>query len=399
MFNCRFRKSGTENELNKDIVTPFRDDVQLTVNEYRAKIYEIMSTNKSSASGGATTTGQQKSQGTFRTKTKKFISASATKTSSSSSTANGAHVVVAAAANEADKGQQQQQRIRQLMENCTCPFERVAKSSSTTNVYKLEAANATKMRNKVGSSMPSVADAAHFKTAPRAVTTTHPPSNGVILPRGGHDVQVVPTRLVAGGSYNNTINNNNNNKNQKTERGRGVGLEGLPQRCYETRLKVLEEKIRRHKQEMNDFIRVGNNNSKFPPKQAEVNKQQGTQQAASLLMRNSSRLGLGSRIESKLSCSSSSSTSNQSLPTKGNHFQQSSHGSSGMDCRKPAFRCGCKPSSSAVVARKVVGGGGAGGGTNGKLFSKSPSSSMAGFGVISASDLYKLRSTEIISHN
>lgn len=369
--------------------------MQLTVNEYRAKIYEIMSSTGGGGGSAATTTstGQQKSQGTFRTKTKKFMSA--TKTSSSSKT-NGAHVVVATAANEADKGQQ---RIRQLMENCTCPFERLAKS--TTNVYRLDAA--TKMRNKVVGSMPSVADAAHFKTAPRAVSTQPPLSSngGVILPRST-EVQLVPTRLVAGGgSYNNNSNNHNNN-NQKTEQERGGvrGKEGLPQRCYETRLKVLEEKIRRHKQEMNDFIRVGNNNFKFPPKQAaEVNKQ-----PPGLLMRSTSRFGGlgGGRIESKLSCSSSSSTSNQSLPMKGSHFQQhqqSSHGSSsnssGMDCRKPAFRCGCKPGSGAVVARKVVGGGG----TNGKLFSKSPSSSMAGFGVISASDLYKLRSTEIISHN
>lgn len=41
-FN-RFRNSTPELELKADIVPPFRDDIQLTVSEYRSKLYEIMS--------------------------------------------------------------------------------------------------------------------------------------------------------------------------------------------------------------------------------------------------------------------------------------------------------------------------------------------------------------------
>lgn len=43
LFN-RFRNSAPELELDCDIVPPFRDDIQLTVSEYRSKLYEIMST-------------------------------------------------------------------------------------------------------------------------------------------------------------------------------------------------------------------------------------------------------------------------------------------------------------------------------------------------------------------
>lgn len=42
----RFRDSSTEIELKADIVPPFRDDIQLTVSEYRSKLYEIMSTTE-----------------------------------------------------------------------------------------------------------------------------------------------------------------------------------------------------------------------------------------------------------------------------------------------------------------------------------------------------------------
>ena len=39
----RFRNTQSEEELTCDIVPPFRDDVQLSVVEYRSKLYEIMS--------------------------------------------------------------------------------------------------------------------------------------------------------------------------------------------------------------------------------------------------------------------------------------------------------------------------------------------------------------------
>uniref|UniRef100_A0A1B0EXK8 Mitogen-activated protein kinase n=1 Tax=Lutzomyia longipalpis TaxID=7200 RepID=A0A1B0EXK8_LUTLO len=38
----RFRKSIDEPELTKNILPPFRDDIQLSVNEYRSKLYELM---------------------------------------------------------------------------------------------------------------------------------------------------------------------------------------------------------------------------------------------------------------------------------------------------------------------------------------------------------------------
>lgn len=45
-YVCRFRNTSPECELNADIVPPFRDDVQLTVSEYRSKLYEIMSAHE-----------------------------------------------------------------------------------------------------------------------------------------------------------------------------------------------------------------------------------------------------------------------------------------------------------------------------------------------------------------
>lgn len=46
MIILRFRNTSPECELNADIVPPFRDDVQLTVSEYRSKLYEIMSAHE-----------------------------------------------------------------------------------------------------------------------------------------------------------------------------------------------------------------------------------------------------------------------------------------------------------------------------------------------------------------
>lgn len=45
----RFRNTSPELELDTDIVPPFRDDVQLTVSEYRSKLYEIMAMTDKSA--------------------------------------------------------------------------------------------------------------------------------------------------------------------------------------------------------------------------------------------------------------------------------------------------------------------------------------------------------------
>lgn len=46
LYIYRFRNTSPECELNADIVPPFRDDVQLTVSEYRSKLYEIMSAHE-----------------------------------------------------------------------------------------------------------------------------------------------------------------------------------------------------------------------------------------------------------------------------------------------------------------------------------------------------------------
>lgn len=42
----RFRNSSPELELKSDIIPFFRDDIQLTVSEYRSKLYEIMSSTE-----------------------------------------------------------------------------------------------------------------------------------------------------------------------------------------------------------------------------------------------------------------------------------------------------------------------------------------------------------------
>lgn len=42
MLYYRFRNSIPEIELKVDILPPFRDDVRLSVPEYRAKLYEIV---------------------------------------------------------------------------------------------------------------------------------------------------------------------------------------------------------------------------------------------------------------------------------------------------------------------------------------------------------------------
>lgn len=423
--------------------------MQLTVNEYRAKIYEIMSTtganNSNGTAGGAGVNQRaQVASAAFKQKTKKFMSAN------KGMTTNGHGV---------DEGEKGQQRIIQLMDNCNCPFERLTKSSM--NHYKLDGvtekeqsqqnvgvpyinnkgklhqqpsrshgcdgpklAYGARMRNKV-SCMPAVAEAANNKALTNKVGSRVPPAqlllataqpaNGTILPRSGDVMRM---------NMNNTRNSTHHQQHQQQQqtynrvdqergggRGRATGQtsevaggSAMPQRCYENRLKVLEEKIRRHKQEMTDFLRVGNNNKKLAAIQAAA----ANKPVQAVVLQNG-RLGDsligggGRRIESKLSCSSSSttSTSNQSLK------QQQQHRPISQAERKPAFRCGCTPNGTAVngLSRSSVVGGG-----SGSLFVKSSSaaaaaggsattSMKAGFGVISATDLYKLRSSEIINQS
>lgn len=420
---------------------PFRDDIQLTVNEYRAKIYEIMSTSRAekATNGVATAGGGGKGApvGAFKAKTKKFISAN-----NKLVTTNGEGAM--------EKGPYQH-RLNPPQDNCSCPLERMA------NGYKLEAelngnnknnklqqpslTNGGRVRNKV-SCMPPVAEA----TAAAAATVPSKSKlgasrvsaaqlllssssalaaagggggNGVILPRSCD---------VARMNMNNGRNSTHHqpaaayaNNTEHGERGAGRGrtvmggggngghsseASAMPQRCYENRLKVLEEKIRRHKQEMSDFLRVGNNNRKLASIQAAAANKQPVQAVVMQNGRLSDALlggggggGGGKRIESKLSCSSSSttSTSNQSLK----QISQS--------VERPAFRCGCKPNATASSGLSRNGGGG------GKLFPKSAAAGVgggggggrggptpavgSGFGVISASDLYKLRSSEIINQS
>ena len=38
---CRFHNSADEISLNFDVVPPLSDDVQLTVDQYRSKLYEV----------------------------------------------------------------------------------------------------------------------------------------------------------------------------------------------------------------------------------------------------------------------------------------------------------------------------------------------------------------------
>lgn len=47
----RFRNASPESELHSDIVPPFRDDVQLSVSEYRSKLYELMSSREKISCG------------------------------------------------------------------------------------------------------------------------------------------------------------------------------------------------------------------------------------------------------------------------------------------------------------------------------------------------------------
>lgn len=42
----RFRNTCKETELTIDIVPPFRDDVKLSVSDYRSKLYEMMASNE-----------------------------------------------------------------------------------------------------------------------------------------------------------------------------------------------------------------------------------------------------------------------------------------------------------------------------------------------------------------
>lgn len=45
-LSFRFRYKLPELELNQDIIPVFRDDVQLSVTEYRTKLYDIMTANE-----------------------------------------------------------------------------------------------------------------------------------------------------------------------------------------------------------------------------------------------------------------------------------------------------------------------------------------------------------------
>lgn len=46
VFRFRFRYKLPELELSQDIIPVFRDDVQLSVTEYRTKLYDIMTANE-----------------------------------------------------------------------------------------------------------------------------------------------------------------------------------------------------------------------------------------------------------------------------------------------------------------------------------------------------------------
>lgn len=46
LVHFRFRFKLPELELNQDIIPVFRDDVQLSVTEYRTKLYDIMTANE-----------------------------------------------------------------------------------------------------------------------------------------------------------------------------------------------------------------------------------------------------------------------------------------------------------------------------------------------------------------
>lgn len=427
--------------------------MQLTVNEYRAKIYEIMSTTTTATTTTAVAASEKTGLGSktrnstttltkagnFKTKAKKFTSAS---------TLNGSRISLAneAATPAVEEKGDRVVVVRQSPEDYNCPFEGQSKS---TNGYKLKAhqqhhhhlptatdyqSYGSKMRNKLAC-IPIIADAAAAANQKLRMGSTvaatkgsnhnnryghSPPANGAILPRN-NDVMVA--RL-----------NNNSNKTEMGRAGGGKGgcggggggkgmtaAEGLPQRCYENRLKVLEDKIRRHKQEMVDFLRVGSNNKKLASIQAAKStsamahhhQPPTTMPSAGmygklgdgLIYGNGGGEGGGGmrRIESKLSCSSSSSS--QSL--KAVHHHHSHHHliqNQQQQLNRKPFRCPCKPSPATTTS-------GLGMTTHkglmmqqqhpdSKLFTKSHSSStLNGCGVISASDLYKLRSAEIATHN
>lgn len=42
----RFRHTSSEPELSSDVITPFRDDIQLSVQQYRSKLYELISSSE-----------------------------------------------------------------------------------------------------------------------------------------------------------------------------------------------------------------------------------------------------------------------------------------------------------------------------------------------------------------
>lgn len=433
--NCyveRFRKANGENELSRDILTPFRDDIQLTVNEYRAKIYEIMSTsgggnnNTAAAAKGGTTGGAVNQR--FKNKTKKFLGAN--KSAATIPKEDHSHSVD-------EKGHH---RINHLLVNCNCPFEKMAAEKEKTKSLQHKSNGSecqsygmqARMRNNKVASMPAVAEASNYKTLSKTqghgrekatpaqlLQSSSLPIAG-ILPRNDDVMRMNMTNSRNGHNYTQQQIFGVKSDQERIKGGTRNGgyasdavpavPPAMPQRCYENRLKVLEEKIRRHKQEMTDFLRVGSNNKKLASIQAAGTV---TKPVQAVVLQNGRLVGevsgggggggLGRRIESKLSCSSSSTTSgsNQSLKI----------GSQG----KPAFRCGC---TSKPIG---VGGGGAGGGLNGlsrnlgggsgKLFEKSSSAAgglggggggnlmKTGFGVISATDLYKLRSAEIINQS
>ncbi|XP_059609517.1 mitogen-activated protein kinase 15 [Phlebotomus argentipes] len=59
----RFRKSIDEPELTKNVLPPFRDDVQLSVSEYRSKLYELMAgTSSFTLKNGTVANGKPKSR-------------------------------------------------------------------------------------------------------------------------------------------------------------------------------------------------------------------------------------------------------------------------------------------------------------------------------------------------
>lgn len=243
----------------------------------------------------------------------------------------------------------------------------------------------TRMNRRKMCGMPAVGEAQNYKTYPppnhKSHTSTVPvqinssytAGQGVVLPRTEETGRI-------------------NGHPQLQERGTGRGTVpggiAMPQKCYENRLKVLEEKIRRHKQEMTDFMRVGNSHKRL------ANIQNGNQKTVQAVTIQNGRLienpvnGNVRRTDSKLSCSSSSTNSTLSLKQPS---QQE---------KKPAFKCGCsKPNL--MPSRSL------GGGMGGKLYPKvangstgGPGSSLnSGYGVIAATDLYKLRASEIVNRS